>query len=392
MANIVFITGGSGARGIAREMARRKCHTAHIINVSDSGGSTRQLRLLFEKLPAIGDLRSRLIDLADRESPAYEASTALLKYRLPVDKEPAELEREWQSILKGDHRLVQAIDNEAFTRILLKELNVCETERRIVEHEQRVLFDLAKASIGNLFLAGAYFDYGQSLETAIFLYHQLANVRGDVIPATTESLTLAAKLEDGTNLVEQHVISHEKTSPSPIKELFYLDWAYPCLDAPIIPRLHKDAIAAIANADMIVFSMGSFYTSILSTLYIRGMAEAVRSNTKAVKVFTANPTEDRETVGMTTGMMAGKVIDTLRRFDSSPSTVDGDYLQRVFVGEWAGILAPGLHPISQDLAGLDLEKTSSLLKPVYDKDDLAKVVAVHYQAKTLADELMRLVA
>ena len=84
---MVFITGGTGFRHVARELAQRTKAATYVINVSDSGGSSRPLRFCFN-LPAIGDMRSRIIDIADRNRPGYQEITALLAHRLGADPSP----------------------------------------------------------------------------------------------------------------------------------------------------------------------------------------------------------------------------------------------------------------------------------------------------------------
>jgi len=268
---------------------------------------------------------------------------------------------ELQSIIDESHTLVQAINASGsaprgFLDIILTHLTGFERARRKAEAVIGSNFDLGKGSIGNFFLAGAYLNYRRNLETAIFLYKVLANVQGEVVPATTDNIHLAAQLEDGEVIVGQHLIT-KKGSPSPISGLFYLDREDPA-GMRISPRANPHAVAALLDAEVLVFSMGSFFTSILSTLHLLGIAEAVRQS-PALKVFIANPVEDRETQGLTAGQMAMRLLEILRSFDPHPSRVDGDYLNLVITGNLVG--TPG-----SDISGLG-RKTKVEQMPLDDR-------------------------
>lgn len=54
------------------------------------------------------------------------------------------------------------------------------------------------------------------------------------------------------------------------------------------PRRNKELLAAIKKADLIVYAPGSLYSSILPVLLSPGVADAIRANTRAVKILGAN--------------------------------------------------------------------------------------------------------
>jgi CofD-related protein of GAK system len=383
---IVCITGGTGFRHVARELVKQTQDTTYIINVADSGRSTRQLRLFFD-MPAIGDIRSRLLDLADRYKPGYEEITKLLMHRLGVDPIFSDPKSEFESIYQKENPLMKNLYDHrvvprGFANIIWAHLDNFKVACDSTEIVRKEEFDFNNGSIGNFFLAGAYLFYGRNLETAIYLYKVLANVQGEVIPATTENIHLAAKLEDGSQIVGQHLIT-QKTSLSPIADLFYLDREDLNTGRVIEPKINPEAAAAIREADMLVISMGSFYTSILSNVHLMGMSEAVRES-KAFKLFIANPTEDAETRGMTAGTMASKIIETLRIKDSAPSSNDQDYLQMVLVNNHkeAPSFRDGFNDLSTERSKLS-NKIKILSHPLLDDSG-------HYKPEILAKALMEL--
>ena len=59
--DILFFSGGSALNGVSRVLKKHTYNSTHLITPFDSGGSSAKLRQAFD-MPAIGDLRSRLID------------------------------------------------------------------------------------------------------------------------------------------------------------------------------------------------------------------------------------------------------------------------------------------------------------------------------------------
>src|SRR3989339_1170304 len=159
---IACITGGTGFRFVARSLASLYPNptTVHVIGTADSGRSTRRIREFFG-IPAIGDLRSRCIDLADRRTLGYREITDLLAYRLPNIEDKTALEKEFASIINCRHPLTCAASarNHKFTRIILANLKRFDETRKSIELTKGP-FDLKQGSIGNFFLTGAYLDFG----------------------------------------------------------------------------------------------------------------------------------------------------------------------------------------------------------------------------------------
>ncbi|MFA5098465.1 MAG: 2-phospho-L-lactate transferase CofD family protein, partial [Candidatus Margulisiibacteriota bacterium] len=220
---MTFVTGGTGSRPLAIELAKNTRNVSYVIHTADSGKSTRQIRLFFGNIPAIGDLRSRLIDLADPGSPGHAQITALLYHRLTNDS-ISDARAELRSIVEGTDdagfiRDIMASDApRPFNNIFLTHIRGFCRRVEAMQAPHR-MFDYRCASIGNLFLTGAYYAYEQDLETAIALYKLLAGVKEDVIPATLENVHLAALMADGNTIAGQHNITSYKSGP--VRELWH---------------------------------------------------------------------------------------------------------------------------------------------------------------------------
>lgn len=132
---------------------------------------------------------------------------------------------------------------------------------------------LNKHTVGNVMLA-AVTEMTGSVQQGIELLSRILNLRGTVMPVTESNVVLVGEMEDGSLVEGEH---HITESDKNIKRIFYKD-------APVI---NENLIAEIEEADLIAFSMGSLYTSLLPCLACDEIKEALdRSN--APIIYTCN--------------------------------------------------------------------------------------------------------
>lgn len=135
---------------------------------------------------------------------------------------------------------------------------------------------LSNQSFGNLFLA-AMTDITGSFEMAINQMSSILKVKGEVMPVTLDDVSLRATLLNGK------VINGESAIPGAV-----IENASPIEKVELVPpdvRPFKNALDAIASADMIIIGPGSLYTSLLPNFLVGGIAEAVyKSQAKAVYI------------------------------------------------------------------------------------------------------------
>ncbi len=134
---------------------------------------------------------------------------------------------------------------------------------------------LAGHSLGNLLLAGFIEQAGGDVDKALMLASEVLAIRGRVIPSTTSHIRLKALMEDGEEIEGETAIvacSHR------IRRIFL---------EPGDPPPHPEALAAIAEADLICIGPGSVYTSIVPNLLVPGIPEAIASS-RAKKAYVCN--------------------------------------------------------------------------------------------------------
>lgn len=216
MKNITVIGGGTGLSVILRGLKQiEDVHISAIVTVADDGGSTGRLRRQFH-IPAMGDIRNVMVALAEEET----LFSHLMNYRFDGE----------------DH-------------------------------------DIGGHNLGNLILTALSEESGNFMD-AIATISKVLNVKGDIIPATTQVITLFAKMIDGT------IVRGESNIPNfdnRIQKVYYEE------EVTATPQ----AIEALANADLIVIGIGSLYTSVIPNLIIEGITDAIRQS-KANCVYFCN--------------------------------------------------------------------------------------------------------
>ncbi len=152
---------------------------------------------------------------------------------------------------------------------------------------------LAGHNLGNLILTALTDTTGNFMD-AIASVSKVLSVMGDIIPASEDLIVLCARMADGT------IIRGESNIPmyqNHIKEVYY--------DVPV--EATPQAIKAIMEADVIIFGVGSLYTSILPNVIVPKIKEAIK-NSKAKKVYYVNAMSQ---AGETQGYCAEDHVDAL---------------------------------------------------------------------------------
>ena len=143
--------------------------------------------------------------------------------------------------------------------------------------------DISGHNLGNLILTALTQQTGSFME-AVSEIQKVLNVRGKIIPATSHVITLLAEMEDGV------VVKGEANIPTRanrISRVFY--------DQPV--HAESEAIEAIRQADLIIYGIGSVYTSILPNVIIPEIQQELMK-AKARKVYFCNAmTQPGETDG-----------------------------------------------------------------------------------------------
>ncbi len=300
---ILFFSGGTALTDISRLLKKYTHNSIHLVTPFDSGGSSAILRSAFD-MPAVGDLRSRLMALADDTISGQPEVFQLFAYRLPKDQKRKELLAQLHAIAAGKDPRIKVIKNPM--------RNLICTHLQMFIEAMPDKFDLKGASIGNLLIAAGYLNNRCQLDQVIFMFSKLVNVQGQVATTVNDRLHLAARLENGKTILGQHNITGKEVGPldSPIAD-FYLTQSLD-KDQPTTARLQKKKRKLINQADLICFPPGSFYSSLAANLLPKGVGAAIR-DTDCPKVYFPSLGEDPERIGMSLDDTVFKLLDILRK-------------------------------------------------------------------------------
>ncbi|PNT12102.1 hypothetical protein POPTR_011G065000v4 [Populus trichocarpa] len=321
--SLLVFSGGTAFNGVVEELKKLTTSVAHVLPVSDDGGSTAEIVRVLGG-PAVGDIRSRCLRLSDQSSAEALAVRTLLGHRLPLD--PQDSKSQWYDIVGGEHSLWKGVSrpySETIRAFLVYFQN--EILRRPNES-----FCFSNGSIGNFFFAGARIFF-QSLDAAIFLFSRVSDIPAEslVLPviSTNDRLTLGCELWDGTIIRGQNEISHPTSGtmqpvdkgcssvpalPSRIKRVFYMSNEGGNSLHEVFPMVNASVLDRLSNVDCIVYAMGSLFTSVCPSLVLRGIGEIISSR-NCPKVLLLNGTHDRETNGFSASGFVTSITDALNR-------------------------------------------------------------------------------
>ncbi|MCB2183007.1 MAG: GAK system CofD-like protein [Desulfobulbaceae bacterium] len=296
---ILFFSGGSALRSLSRLLKKYTYNSIHVITAFDSGGSSAVLRRAFKML-AIGDLRARLMDLADQSILGNPEIYDLFVYRFSKDADSATLAREFHDMVQGEHPLVQKV-HHPMRRII---------RNHLFWFQQRMpaFFDLRGASVGNLILTAGYLENRSHPDPVIYIFSRLIQAKGTVRPIINRYLHLVAELLDGSTVVGQHMITGKEVAPlqSKIKKIYLAaDADHPEeISVSIRDKMRK----LISDSELICYPMGSFYSSIVANILPRGVGAAIASNS-VPKIYVPNTGYDPECVDMSVTEQVHKLVE-----------------------------------------------------------------------------------
>lgn len=173
--------------------------------------------------------------------------------------------------------IVSVCDDGKSTGVLREEFNIpavgdirrvlvalSETEPLVMDlfnYRFNTTSDLDGHTVGNLLLTASSEITG-NLSDGIEALSKVFNLKGKVVPLTEDNVVLMGEMADGSIVEGEHNITMHDLA---IKRVFYKEEAVPT----------KAAVKAIEEADLIILSMGSVFTSIIPNLVCDEIIQAI---------------------------------------------------------------------------------------------------------------------
>ena len=313
---VVAIGGGHGLSMLLRGLKNKTSNITAIVTVADDGGSSGRLR---EEMGIIapGDLRNCLVALADKETILEE----IFQYRFGGEGE------------------------------------------------------LAGHSLGNLFLAALIKQFG-SVQNALEAASKVLNIRGQVMPATSQTVRLRARMSDGEIVEGESEISAYPEKKGRDIRIVHMS------TVPKAPMAVGDALKALRDADLITLGPGSLYTSVLPNLLVPEILQTIRESGAPVIYICNVMTQPGETSGYTVGdhlkalvdHIGGGVVDFVLANTGTPAS---DVLKKYEKAH--------AYPVS-----IDRKKVESLGASLIEADLLGPAREAVQDTNVLAEELMQI--
>ncbi|MBL6634453.1 MAG: YvcK family protein [Thermoleophilia bacterium] len=224
--------------------------------------------------------------------------------------------------------------------------------------------DLSGHPFGNLILA-ALTEVTGSFDEAVREASRVLKVNGRVIPGTLEHVRLWAERADGSEACGETLIASGVGACRRV-------WLDP------EPAAHPDALAGIADADLVLLGPGSLFTSVLPHLAVGEIADAV-SQARGLRVYVCNiMTQPGETDGLDAVAHLDRVLEM------APGGVDVVVVHdgRLEPAALATYAAQGQEPVLIDVAALGARGVRVVAADIAEDDQ-----AVRHAPEALGDLL-----
>ena len=302
--NVVIFSGGRGSKNlvIALNKLDRDINISTIINLYDDGKSTGIIRKNFN-MPGPSDARKIQEIFYNLKNNTNNYKSKLLSKRINT-KNINFIKNLYDFIYgKSDILLNLNLSNKKFSNQIRVILKKC---FRNIKSNSNYGDDL---SIMNLIYAGAYKICNKNINRTIKYISSIFDINNEIVSCGTKNLYLS-----GININNKIFYSEgdivEQRSNVNMKEIFLLNRIYKSNELKnlnhknkinylkslsLFDKISKEAKQLIKNADYIIYSPGTPYSSLYPTYLVKYIGNEIKKNIKAKKILITNIGADYET-------------------------------------------------------------------------------------------------
>jgi len=144
---------------------------------------------------------------------------------------------------------------------------------KLLNYRFKTTSDLDGHTLGNLLLT-ALINISGNVQKGLNSLGKVLKLKGKALPLTLDNVKLIADMTDGSSVVGEHNITE---SGKKIKKIYYDNE----------PKISKEVKKSILEADLIILSMGSLYTSIIPNILPLEIKETI-DKSKAKVMYICN--------------------------------------------------------------------------------------------------------
>ncbi len=308
--SVILFSGGRGNRTLLESISANNeiifPKLKVIVNGLDDGASTGAIRKLFDnRMHGISDF----LKVAIAMSPNVHLKV-VLEQRLPViktTKDQLKFSKDLHEflLLSGDFIVSESIDlSESVKEELKKHIfNFVD----YLYQKTRSIVNLSDFKIGNIVFASMYINSNLNFHNALLNFQEFCQVDRkafDIIQSSEHNSYLVGVLKSGPLLPNEAAVVLTRTSDI-IEETFqirnpltaedirnicskeFVDKLTDLQQTQFIPSANIEVLEAIKNSDAIIYGAGTPYSSLLPSLELGGMADAIK-NVNCKKILVVN--------------------------------------------------------------------------------------------------------
>jgi 2-phospho-L-lactate transferase/gluconeogenesis factor (CofD/UPF0052 family) len=337
--NVVLFSGGRGAASIASALLNHEqISLTNIVNAYDDGLSTGRLRAFVPGMLGPSDIRKCISTLMHSQERSQRALRRLIEYRFPIGTTRIDALANLRALIDHTSTPPDANIAQAFNQLTIAQLHrLSRYVDEFLSYEaenlvKQIQFDYADSAVGNILLAGCYLWRKRDFNGAIDDMAELCECAATVMNVTNgQNYVLCAIKDDGQFLADESSIVSPQNDIA-IARIFLLDKYLTARQLTQLNTLDKAArvaqlshltqfpkanprvIAALANADIIIYGPGTQHSSLLPSYLTDGIAEAIAANSNAEKIFVGNITLDHDIGSETADSLIEKFHACMNRY------------------------------------------------------------------------------
>lgn len=282
MKKVVIFTGGSGSLAIQEGLNMPGVDVTCILNAYDNGKSTGAVRKVADgKILGPSDLRKNQIHRAVMNGSIQKNLLLFLECRTNF----------------GNIELTQKFIYEQLAALLINSTTykiIKDALDAFFNKKEAYLIDYIDFSISNILYAGLALLNDNSLEKAGEIMQEILDIGDCVNLISDDSLYLQALTKNGDIIYDEGDIVKWKNVNNPIVGVRLMD----IHGNEVIPEISKKAANKIKEADVIIFSTGTQWSSLIPTYIHKGFFDLIKES-KSDKYLFMNNVQDEDMWGKT---------------------------------------------------------------------------------------------